>query len=266
MSELTGIAYGLPFEEYRKAEGINCSGLKRILQSPLHYKSELEQQREETKSMMIGTAVHCAILEPHLFESQYGFMPEGLDKRTKEGKSAFAELEQSGKIILSYEDYREVCRIAISVQDHDTAGKLFSSGHPEVSVFAEIDNIKAKVRMDWLRNIIVDLKTTDDASPEGFARSIAKFSYDMQAAWYLDCANAAGIDVNTFLFVAVEKSAPYAIGIYELDHESIEIGRAKCRKALNLYRYCKENNDWFGYSPDIITLSLPRWAKMKEDA
>lgn len=261
---MSEIIYGLPAAEYHARPEINCSGLKLINRSPMHYRSRLDQPSEETKAMTIGSAVHTATLEPHLFDQQYVAMPEGIDKRTKEGKAAFAALEQSGKIILSADDYRDVCRIAISVQDHETASLFLKEGHAEVSIFTEIEDIPAKCRIDWLRtSVICDLKSTDDASPNGFARSCANYGYDMQCAWYLDCADAAGLSIDAFVFIVVEKSAPYAVALYELDAASIEVGRAKYQRALSLYRHCKMVGEWPGYSPEIISIQLPKWALME---
>jgi hypothetical protein len=263
---MSEVIYGLPAADYRARPEINCSGLKLINKSPLHYRSGLDQPKEETRAMLIGSAVHTATLEPHLFDQQYAIMPEGLDRRTKEGKAAFADLEQSGKIILSHDDYRDVCRIAISVQDHETASLFLKDGHAEVSIFTEIEGIPAKCRLDWLRpGVICDLKTTDDASPSGFARSCANYGYDMQAAWYLDCAEAAGISIDAFVFIVVEKSAPYAVGLYELDAASLQVGRTKYQRALSLYRHCTDTGEWPGYSPEIISIQLPAWA-MREAA
>jgi len=266
---MTDIINNLPQDDYFAHPGINCSGLKQILRSPMHYKASLEQPFKETNAMQIGSAVHCAILEPNRFYFDYTIAPAGLDKRTKEGKSQWADLVASGKIILSSDEAASISDMAEAVKAHPTASRLLAQGSAEVSVFTEIDGIPAKARIDWLipGSAIVDLKTTDDASPEGFARSVAKYGYDMQAAWYLDCAEQAELGVgDNFIFIAVEKSPPYAIGIYALDAASVQVGRAKCRKALNMYRYCTEYNDWFGYSPDLITLSLPRWALNEEKA
>ena len=260
------IKHKLPASEYHAYPSLNNSGIKQLLKSPAHYQAYLAEPHEQTKAMLIGSATHSAVLEPHLFEAEYIAMPDGIDRRTKEGKAAYAELEASGKTILYADDYENVLQISKAVRTHDTAGRLLGMGEAEVSIFTEIDGVPAKCRADWLRQrCIVDVKTTDDASPEGFARSIAKYGYDIQAAWYLDCCAAAGIEAYTFVFVAVEKSAPYAVGIYELDYASLEVGRSKYQRALSLWKHCTATDEWPGYSPEIITLSLPAWA-MKEAA
>ena len=254
------VIYGMPAEQYFAADRINNSSLKLINKSPLHYQSSIEQTREETKAMLIGSAVHCAVLESDDLHDRYVIAPKA-DKRTNAGKAIWTELEQSGKIVLSQDDFVMIDSIQASVFANDTALKLLGKGKPEVTVFTEINDVPAKSRMDWYRTgIIVDLKTTEDASPAGFARSCATYGYAQQAAWYLDRAEAAGLEAHTFIFLVVEKSAPYAVAIYELTPESLEFGRAQYMRALNRYKECKRLDDWPGYSEQIEQLSLPAWA------
>lgn len=260
------IHYAMPASEYHAAHRINYSGLKTIInKSPAHYRYGLTNSPEETAALKFGSAVHTAVLENPFFFHIYAIAP-AIDRRTKEGKAEFAKLEAGGKIILSNEEGEQVLKIAQAVNWNETAFKLLRNGKSEVTIFAEIDDIPAKCRVDYLRpGVAVDLKTTDDASPSGFASACAKYDYAMQAAWYLDSCAAAGIELDAFIFVAVEKKPPYAVGIYELDLNSIEAGRTKYRRALSLYKHCMAVDEWPAYSPDIVTISLPAWA-MKEVA
>jgi exodeoxyribonuclease VIII len=117
--------------------------------------------------------------------------------------------------------------------------------------------------MDWLtpEGVIVDLKTCEDASPVGFARSVAKFRYHVQAAFYQQGLNEHNITgFEKFIFIAVEKSAPFNIGIYKLDYEAIEQGELEIARNLETYRICKETNRWGGYATEVQKLSLPKYA------
>lgn len=253
--------YALPSDQYHAEPRLNNSSIKQLLKSPAHYQAYLSASREPTKAMIIGSATHTAVLEPHLFDEQYIVAPDDLDKRTKEGKTAFAELLKSGKTILTASDHAIITAIAQSVLNHFTAKTLLSTGNAEVSIYTDIDGVPAKCRMDWLRpGLILDLKTTDDASPSGFSRSVAQYGYDVQAAWYIDCAKAEGLGIETFIFIAVEKEPPYAVGIYELDTDSIEVGRRKYQRALSIWKHCTATDEWPGYSEDIITIQMPAWA------
>ena len=113
-------------------------------------------------------------------------------------------------------------------------------------------------------NLIVDLKTAQDASPEAFARTAANFGYHAQAAYYLDGLRELGEcdEDAVFLFVVVEKTAPYGVAVYNLDEEALDAGRTVYQRAWQTMRQCRASNNFPGYSAsrNIETLSLPRWA------
>jgi hypothetical protein len=256
-----GIYKNLPAESYFAEDRINCSGLKLIARTPAHFKYYREHLNEKTPtpSMILGTAVHCAVLEPDTFNSRYAVAPQ-CDKRTKEGKLIWANLEAEKKIILSASDYEAVEGMSQSVLTHETASKLLEKGDPEVTIYTDIEGIPAKARLDWYRNgIILDLKTTSAADPDSFSKSCANFGYALQNSFYLDCCEAAGIEAHTLIFITVENTAPYLCTAYSLDEVSIEWGRDHYRSALSKYRECMALDDWPGFPSGISTISLPQW-------
>lgn len=257
---MTKIIRGLPFGDYCEIDAINNSGLKLIRQSPMHYKLA---KRKETKALVVGHASHTATLEPHLFNDLYCVFSEGQTKTTKEGKKEWSELESTGKTILRHAEYVDAMSIANAVRNYSPAAQYIKNGNAELTIVTELDDLTVKCRYDYLiaSSSIVDLKTTENASPESFIRSITNYGYDMQAAFYIDCGRAAGLEIDGFIFIAVESAHPYAVGIYQLDDESIEIGRQKYQAALERYRECEAFDDWPGYSPELLTLTLPNWAR-----
>ena len=248
---------------YHALDAVGKSDLDKIARSPLHWKYA---EREETAAMRIGSAVHCAVLEPARFAVDYAVAPEG-DKRTKAGKEQWAafEEENAGKTVLTFDDGVLCAHIAESVQSHPRAKALLQSGQPEASLLWSDSefNVRCRARVDWLREdgMLIDLKTTQDASSAAFAKSCANFRYHVQAAWYLDAYQAATGDLpGGFIFIAVEKTPPYAVALYELDGEAIDLGRFLARRDLARYANAREFDLWPGYSDTIQPLSLPKWA------
>jgi exodeoxyribonuclease VIII len=130
--------------------------------------------------------------------------------------------------------------------------RILSNGLPEVikTWTDPKSGAPVKCRADWDNEnmgIIADLKTTDDASPKGFAKSCRKWTYDKQAAVYSD-----GMKRDNFVFMAVEKNAPYAVGVYFAGADMIEAGREKRDKNLNTYVEALSTGIWKGYSEDIV--------------
>lgn len=248
-------------EDYHKHHALSCSGVKELLRSPAHYQAYLNREQKETPAMFLGTAAHCAILEPDRFKEEY-ILGIDADKRTKEWKVFVAE--NTDKIILSKAEWHQVDSIAGAVLTHPTAGKLFTKGIAEESYFSELEGVTVKCRPDYIfphLGICVDLKTTIDASEKEFKKSCANFKYHIQHAFYRDVLASIGIIIENFIFVAVEKSPPYGVGVYELDEDAFSLGREQYQKALEIYKQAKEKEAWEGYTSDIIQLSLPAWVQ-----
>lgn len=265
-----GIYKDISNDDYHSGPGISKSGISLLLDSPEKYKSRYidGEGQETTPAMIIGSATHTAVFEPELFDSEYAVAPK-VDKRTKAGKAEYAAFveESEGKTVITLDDMAQIHAIRNSVYDHPKAGPIVmhQGGVAENSIFAEHESgTLVKVRPDWLipsMGIIADLKTCQDASPEGFAKSVFNFTYHIQAGMYLSVARAAGIEVDTFLFIAVEKKAPFAVAVYQADAEMIKLGMQEYERGLELYTCCTEHNEWPGYNDNqIAPISLPYWA------
>lgn len=257
--------------QYHAHPAVSKSHLDAIARSPLHYWEKYlnpdRQPEPPNPAFIIGSAAHSLVLEPQAFVRDFAVAPEGINRRTNEGKAQWAAFESQagGKTIIDGETYRQAQAIAAAVANHPAAGPLLREGQAEVSVLASDPEtgVAIKCRPDWLRDDgwIVDLKTTSDASPAGFGKSVANFRYHVQAAWYLDTMTAAyGEAPSGFIFVAVEKVAPYAVGVYRIEAEAIAMGRRHARRNLTDLVACREANRWPDFGAEIQSLVMPRWA------
>jgi hypothetical protein len=262
-----GIYPDLPNEKYHASEGVSRSTLVKIDRSISHMEHAQAQDAEASTAMIKGSAVHDAILLPDTFDAGYMVAPK-VDRRTKAGKEQLAAFEaaSAGKSILSPDDMADVLAMRDAVLSHPIASQVLTDGMPEESFYwvDESTGTLCKCRTDYRRNdgILVDVKTTRDASPKEFQRSILNFHYHTQAAMYLDGVSACtGQTYDTFIFIVVESSAPYAVAVYELDQSAIERGREKYRELLDTYAaYQRGEVQWCGYPLEIQTITLPAWA------
>ena len=55
-------------------------------------------RNEPTPAMIMGSAVHSAVLEPDLFPTEYVMGPQGLNMRTNAGKAEFAAFEAASQL------------------------------------------------------------------------------------------------------------------------------------------------------------------------
>lgn len=258
--------------EYHARAEISKSDLDLLAKSPylLKLKKDGLYKSEATPSLILGSAVHKLVLEPNDFINEFAIEPN-CDKRTKDGKAEFERFqnENQGKTIIKADEYAKADLIAKSVLEMQGTANFLKDGKAEQSYFSEIDGVKVKCRPDFYNEnlgLIIDLKTTSDASPNGFTKSIANFNYHIQTAFYSDVLRSLGKKVNKFLFIAVETKEPYLVGFYELDEVAIEKGREKYKELLSLWKWCIENDCYFQYGDfkdgkfnPVKTLNLPTW-------
>lgn len=264
MTFTPGVYQGMPAPDYHAIDALSASGAKHLLRSPAHYLAQKEKPMEPTPSMRLGTAVHTMILEPEKADIEIARAPK-VDRRTKVGKETIElfERENAGKLCLDADTYDRAAAVADAVAKHPVASTLLRDGQAETSMLWQAyDGLPCKARFDYYKGDgIIDIKTTQDASPEGFARAIASFKYHMQAAHYLQgYREVTGWDADYFTFIAVETEAPYAIGIYTLDEPSLMSGRILMEKAALAFRQAADPVQWKGYPQGVQTISVPSWA------
>lgn len=257
--------------QYHSGPGISKSQLDAIASgSPKHYWQKYlnpdREPEEPTPALVLGSAVHSAILEPDLFTSEFVGSP-GFDRRTKAGKAdyeAFAA-ENTGKTILTDDQMQTCLAIRDAVHTHPVAANLMRGGESEQSFYA-IDNDTGeliKCRTDYLvGDFIIDVKTTDDASPSGFGKSAANYRYPVQVAWYWRVMEAAfGQHPPHWIFLAVEKNPPFALGIYFPDRADVQRAALAAQRDFMRIVDHRRANHWPDYGTEALPLTLPAWWK-----
>lgn len=248
-------------EYHADRTAISKSGLDLIHKSPAHFRWAKDNPRDETPAMRKGSLVHCLVLEPHVFGNEYALLPPTIKlRRGKEYEKFLADV--GDRVVLTAAEHEEADRIATAVRANPAALKIIENATAiEQSVFAEdfATGVKVKCRPDIRANShIYDLKTTRNANARSFAYSVRSFRYHVQAAFYMDVCQAAGIEVEHFGFIAVDTEAmPYQCTVFHrLSAESIEQGRAEYREDLELYRQCLERDEWPGYPNEYDELDM----------
>lgn len=262
---------------YFSNPAISQSKLKDLKQSPKHFWANHINPnlapRIETEAMKFGKAVHSCLFENQYFQDTYKTAPN-IDKRTKSGKVLHEEflVNNANKIIISYDDMAAVKLIYDSILNKKTSKIILSNGLAEHELYwvDKDTNIECKAKLDYLiepcaqfpNGLIIDLKTTTNAEPNEFAKSIYNFGYYNQQAFYCDAVKAIykTDDYPPFIFIPVEKTAPFECSFLAGDETMLNIGLQENLKLLNLYKKCLESDNWFGYEDKVQTIGLPNWA------
>lgn len=226
--------------------------------SPAHARVE----KEESNAMKLGTAIHCAILEPDELTVRFKRGPE--DRRGNKWKDFVEACEKAGASALTEADYDAALIIRDRMQKEPLIRRIAGVGtQREISCYYTDPEtgLKCRARPDAYvadMHTIVDVKSTTDARPDPFGRVFGSLGYHVQAAKYArgwQLATDAG-EEPAFLFVALERADPFEFIIYEPDADTFQEGRVVLRKALDQWARCVETGEWPGYErkPQVFSM------------
>ena len=215
---------------------------------------------------VVGGCTHSATLEPFKLDDEYAVKPELIDgngPRTNAYKASFQTMQDQApdKRWLAPSDYRHCMNMAAEAREHPIMQTYLDDPERviEGTGFFEHEGADCKVRPDLWNpgaGVVVDLKTTQDASEKGFARSVVKYGYHFQAAWYLHGLRLMGENPKQFIFVCVEKTAPYLTNAFTLSASDVDRQKSRMAESCRLWAECMKTGVWPGYTDEVKTLNL----------
>lgn len=265
---MSAIAKTIPFAEYLADPSLNNSWLKRMGKSEKEFWHN--EPRRETPALRIGRPIHTRILEPDKFARSIEVWRGGMTKAgkptTSKNSSEYKDLVKSaeldGRQVLD-ESEADLCEaMAAAVNSHKIAGKYLSGGKAEESIFwTNKFGLKCKIRVDMLHKWgLVDLKSTIDVGRDNFGRSSHRFEYHVQGALYQDGVFALTGNRIPVYIVAIEKTLPHDIVVYEVTDDALNLGRSVYEDRMAKVRACRESNEYRGVSDEVCVLELPDYA------
>ena len=267
-------------ETYHANDAVSHSKLELFRRRPISYYrrfiARTVARPEATEAFRIGSAAHCAVLEPDQFWQRYALRPDGIDRRTKDGKAAFAQFESEnvGKVIIGSDELGDVREMAAAVSNHPLASQLLNAGKSELSWRVEPrGGLALQCRTDWFNHVgcelsggrpyVADLKTVESLDSDAFRnfeRACFSFGYHRQAGFYLPLiTEITGSPVFDFFFVAVEKAEPFGVAVYRLSDAAIARGQDETITDLVRLQSCIASNVWPNLDPALREIGLPKW-------
>jgi hypothetical protein len=187
---------------------------------------------------------------------------------TKANKELKEEYEKRGLIVLKEADV-ELIQGMKEKMIYEGNAYLDAKGKvAESSFYWYEDDVLCKCRPDLIcppldntgskdEIVIVDYKTTQSVEPYTFAKSVKKFRYDLQASYYRRGMEAAGYKVTDFVFVAQEKTYPYASKVFRMTKEQMDFGWSIMEAYLEDYKEYKKGKTLSIYnSANVVDLVL----------
>lgn len=259
-----GLYPGVDALVYHSWPGASQSRLKVLRdRSPAHVRWQMDCPSPPTPAMRLGAAIHTAVLEPDDFPALYvrGIKGDGRTKAVQAAREALA-LECPEAEVLSPHDYDTCLAVRDSVARHPLARVLLGGAHESSAVWMDEAGPLCRGRFDCVTSLgaITDLKTTVDASPFRFPRTVYDYGYHIQAAMYLRGAKRLGLDVDSFGIVAVEKEPPCAVACYQLNAACIADGERELVPLLERWHECVTSGLWPSYAEDVVVIDLPGYA------
>jgi exodeoxyribonuclease VIII len=226
--------------------------------------------QKESDAFAMGHAVHCLALEPESFSDRFFVLPK-IDRRTKEGKAAYAEIQEASKskTLLDGDDYADAIACVQALNNHPEFATIMAQPRRvEVPFEFDLFGHRFKAKPDCIvdsMKLIIDIKTTDDASPHRWQWSAVDYGYHRQVYIYQQAVQLETNEWYRFVFAVVEKPKPSTRGIpptvalYELDSDTVRMGLEDSAGLVLQYEHRLETNNWQQpYSSGIVPLRLPK--------
>ena len=232
----------------------------------------------DSDSLRLGTLVHTMILEPDRLDGYAVLDPEAIGVKVDGGKSdnptstrawkdAVRAAKRDGLTVIGPAELDKAKRMTQALMDHPEAGRLLALvTDVEVSAYADHPTgARVRGRFDAIApGLIADIKTTRDADPGTYGKTIHSLSYHVSAANYLDIANACGLDVDRFVLLCVENepnlAGDYRVSVIEIADRAIERGRELMHEACERWLALDKRIELPDYGDGCHVVDMPPWA------
>jgi len=288
--EMGKLHEGISNYAYQRSLGLGSTSIKNFLPespAPRNFQAYRDGEVEFTggAAVRIGTTLHALTLTPITWQDEIQLWPEFPQGKKTKGKE---ELQAANPHITFIDEdelftaqsmhdvlMRQPEMIALMTQITDMrtgimAGQVEVSGwyndlHPLTGEGTyQLCKYRPDMRFcpDWAFSTwLGDIKSTKDASPEGFRRAIQEFGYHISAAHYLEGDYILhGRKPRQFIFICQENTPPYLCAFYVLGEPTLKYGEYLRRKALDGIYECKKHNQWPHYADGNATvIDLPQY-------
>lgn len=240
------------------------------------YVQETRKPAEPTSTQVVGSAVHCLLLEPAQFESRFIVAPN-VDRRTNAGKAEWSEFlaKSLGKQVIKPDELSKARAMVESAHNAPCAEDLLSAQgicetairwkhRSGVAMRAKPDKvIVGRPASDGSRyNQLVEVKTSRVWRLLDFRREFERLLYYCQVALYLEGAKATyGTDPWFPQIIVIHNDEPYEVVVYDVGNRYLIPGTTHNDSDLKELAECYRSNDWRDdEEKGVYTLEPSRWA------
>lgn len=256
-------------EYHGDTEHVSSTQLKSMLKTPQHFLAAVQGAGKDTAALEFGRLAHMAVFEPWRFEDLVLPFDGEFNRRYRECKKFVAD--HPNHIVIGQDKYDALLAMRNAVRSHRFRGRAlgewFDEGEPEKAIYfvERVTGVKCRVKVDCLHpEFIFDLKSTLDVLPRSFSSVVQNYHYDMSAFMYQTGVQYFTGGDRPFIFVPVEKEAPYSVMTYTAGDSLLDNGAQKFEDALNRLKHAREHDSWPGYAGEFV-LEIDRWHEYKSN-
>lgn len=251
-----------PFDAYQAHDAVNFSTLKHMRTSPLKYKHVVDNGIDDTVIFGIGRAVHAGILQPERLALDFAVY-EGKTRKGKEWDKF--EADNEGKTILKSGEWDDAMRAADKVKSDPIAREWLNLDKAlierPITWTDPKTGLACKGRPDAVHSAVLDVKGTSSIDERIFRALATRLGYFGQLAFYRRGYRALTKMSLPCAIVAVENDAPYDVGVFVLDEDSLNAADAEISRLLAKVAECRKSGLWPGRYQAAQTMALPDWAR-----
>jgi exodeoxyribonuclease VIII len=277
-----GLYRNIPADAYHASDLISRSTLEAFHSgdSLAQIRWDLDHRPAPSDAMLLGTALHYAVLEPHEFLARVVAAPPDIDLRRKDDKARWSEFqaEHADKIILRgtvdvggqfVGKFDMVRHMADAIMAHPFGQAILPAitereltivwRHPQTVT-------TARGRLDAYvgdLGLILDVKTIHSNNAH-VRQSRIKDGLHRQGAFYCRLARELGLEVSAFVCLFVQSAPPWEVVPVRLSETALAIGWREMEAAWLAIDSDWSTSNWRGHAADLIEEGLPEWYERRE--
>lgn len=292
-----GIHTNITIEDYHKdVDYLSATNIKWARQSLAHFRYEMDKKlrgesQVEKSYFGFGNSFELALLDKVGFSEKVAIREDDMwvaearnkqptieklrNSKTYQDRSKEFDKQRNGRYVINdvgKESYECIEKMIESCVKDKIIQALIANTEYQTSCFWKDPEteILLKTRPDICKrknNVIVNLKTIEDGSPQSFSKDLAKYAYPLQAVIEMRGCIASGLmeKVDNYFWLVCEKSEPFNATIYEFDQKDWGYCDDELDYILHKLKKAIDQNLWPGYSEradnmyGILRAEIPLW-------
>lgn len=243
---------------------VRFTRLKQLDKSPLHYLQACHETNEKPSlALRMGIGTHAMM---------FGLPVEKFEGTRHGRKWEAFKLDHPDAVILNVTEHRRASAMVAAMHEHPLCSKiLWAPGNVfEEHIDWQRQGRAKSSRVDIYnreRSIVIDYKTTRDATLKNFQRDAWRMFYPAQLQYYRDAIYAKhGWMPRTAMIIAQESKAPFDVVPFVIKLETLEISAITIAKWEATLAECEAANIWPGISSGIVEFEPPNQNEYVIDA